>query len=80
MTARDGQQPIARTVGNRRVRLLGDGLPSKAERDAMAAFVANHRTRVPKGVFIYCNHEEMDEDRMKWTVDAVVERNRSRQR
>ena len=74
----DDQQPIGRTVGNRRVRRLGDGLPSKAERDAMTS-LGNYRTRVPKGVFFYRSHEEMDEDRLKWTVDKMMEVARSRQ-
>ena len=69
----DDQQPIGRTVGSRRVRRLGDGLPSKAERDAMSALVANRRTRAPKGVFIYHSREEMEADRFKWQVDAMVE-------
>ena len=35
---------------------------------AMAGYI----TRAPKGVFIYHSHEEMDADRLRWTVDAMV--------
>jgi hypothetical protein len=38
--------------------------------------MARYRTRAPKGVFIYYSAEEMDRDRLRWTVDAVVERQR----
>ena len=31
-----------------------------------------YRTRAPKGVFSYRNHEEMTRDRERWTVDAIV--------
>jgi len=34
------------------------------------------RTRAPKGVFIYDSAEAMDRDRLRWTVDAVVEKQR----
>ena len=73
----DNQQPINHTAGNRRVRRLGDGMPSEAERDAMD-LLSNYRTCVPKGVFIYHNHQEMDDDRIRWTVDKMVEVARSR--
>ena len=33
---------------------------------------AQYRTRAPKGVFVYSSHEEMAEDRLRWTVDAIV--------
>jgi len=47
-------------------------LETRAAIDAMARF----RTRAPKGVFIYYSAEEMDRDRLRWAVDAVVERHR----
>jgi len=75
----DDQQPIGRTVGIRRVRVLGDGLPGVEERAAMTA-LANYRTRAPKGLFFYRSHEEMEADRVKWQVEAMVETARSRQR
>jgi hypothetical protein len=67
------QQPIGRTVG-RRVARQGQPLTpgDRTAIDAMARF----RTRAPKGVFIYYSAEEMDSDRLRWTVDAVVERHR----
>jgi hypothetical protein len=63
------QQPIARTVGRRQVR-EGQTL-TPADREAMAQ-MAQYRTRAPKGVFRYHSQAEMDADRLRWTVDAVV--------
>ena len=63
------QQPIGRTVGKRRER-DGQAMTSD-DRDRMTA-MAGYTTRAPKGVFIYHSHEEMDADRMRWTVDAMV--------
>lgn len=37
---------------------------------------ARGRTRAPKGVFIYSSHEEMARDRERWTVEAIVQRQR----
>ena len=69
----DNQQPIRRTVGRCVAR---DGQPlTPADRAALAQ-LAQYRTRTPKGVFIYYSAEEMDADRMRWTVDAVVEKHR----
>jgi hypothetical protein len=63
------QQPILRTVGRRVSR---DGRPlSDADRAAMTT-MANYRTRAPKGVFRYRDHAEMEADRLKWQIDAVV--------
>jgi hypothetical protein len=67
------QQPIGRTVGLRKQR--AGGVPTAADRDALAS-MARYRTRAPKGVFIYHSAEEMDRDRLRWTVEAVVERQR----
>jgi hypothetical protein len=67
------QQPIRRTVGKRKTR---DGRPlSHADRAALI-HQAQYRTRVPKGVFIYCSADEMEADRLRWTVDAIVEKHR----
>ena len=38
--------------------------------------LAHYRTRAPKGVFIYRSAEEMESDRLRWTVDAIVEKHR----
>ncbi len=67
------QQPIQRTVGRRQSR---DGrLLNAADRAAMTQ-QARYHTRAPKGVFIYTSAEEMEADRLRWTVDAIVERQR----
>lgn len=70
------QQPISRIVG-RRVS-PGAGAPSdQATRTAMTR-MAQYRTRAPKGVYFYASHAQMEADRLRWTVDAVVERVRKR--
>jgi hypothetical protein len=73
MSSTVDQQPIRRTIGRRQSR---DGRPlTTADRAALAA-LARYRTRAPKGVFIYYSAEEMDADRLRWTVDAMVEKHR----
>jgi hypothetical protein len=66
------QQPIARVVG-RRVAPPPGALPNAAVRAAMTAN-AQYRTRAPKGVFFYSSHEEMERDRQRWSVEAIVAR------
>ena len=64
------QQPIGRTVGRRQSR---NGQPlTAADRDAMSRN-ARYVTRAPKGIFIYGSHEEMDADRQRWLIDAMVQ-------
>jgi hypothetical protein len=67
------QQPIGRIVGRRGPR--GGRRLTPADRAALDG-MARYRTRAPKGVFIYSSAEEMDRDRLRWTVDAIVERHR----
>jgi hypothetical protein len=67
------QQPIQRTIGRRQSR---DGRSLTAgDRAAMAAN-ARYVTRAPKGIFRYRNAEEMNADRQRWIVDAIVDRQR----
>jgi hypothetical protein len=69
MKSRPDEQPILRTVGKRVSR---DGPPlTEADREAMAT-MARYRTRAPKGVFRYDKHEQMEADRLKWQIEAVV--------
>jgi hypothetical protein len=68
------QQPIGRTIGRRR---QAEGLPDARAREAWTQ-MAQYRTRAPKGIFFYKNHEEMSADRLKWTVDAMVEQAKGR--
>ena len=64
------QQPIQRTVGRRQTR---DGQPlSDTDRAAMTRN-AQYRMRAPKGVFRYSSHAEMDADRLRWTIDLMME-------
>jgi hypothetical protein len=73
MSSTVDQQPIRRTIGRRQSR---DGRPlTTADRAALAS-LARYRTRAPKGVFIYYSAEEMDADRLRWTVDAMIEKHR----
>jgi hypothetical protein len=66
-----GEQ-FVRVVGKRRHPPVGE-LPSPLVRETLAA-MANYRTRAPKGVLLYWSHAEMDADRLRWTVEAMVER------
>ncbi len=65
---------FSRIVG-RRVRPAIGEPPTEEAQNAHASLLA-YRTRAPKGVFIYRSHEEMDLDRLRWTVEAMVERAR----
>ncbi|HPF25715.1 MAG TPA: hypothetical protein P5528_14215 [Steroidobacteraceae bacterium] len=77
MTDQDhNQQPIFRTVGRRRSR---DGQPLSAADRARMNDMARYVTRAPKGVFFYSSHEDMAADRLRWTVDAMVEVARARE-
>jgi hypothetical protein len=75
MSATDEQQPIARVVGWRRSR---DGQSLSAADRALMAQMAQYRTRAPKGVFIYHSREEMDADRLRWLVRAMLDKARER--
>lgn len=66
-----GQQPTRLTVGRRQSR---DGMPLDATARALMTQMARYRTRAPKGVFIYSSHEDMEADRMRWLVQAMVEK------
>jgi len=63
------QQPIGLVVGRRRPR---DGTPLDAAARARITELARYRTCAPKGIFIYDSHEEMEADRLRWLVDAMV--------
>jgi hypothetical protein len=63
-----------RVVGRRIPPRTGE-VPSHEAREALAA-MAQYRTCAPKGIFIYRSHEEMDADRLRWTVQAMVEHQR----
>jgi hypothetical protein len=70
------QQPIQRTIGKRVTPPVG-ALPSRDFRAAMTAN-AHYRTRAPKGIFFYENHDEMIRDRERWTIEAVIARQTER--
>lgn len=73
---RPDEQPIQRVVGKRVTPPWGR-LPSAAARAAMSAN-ARYRTRVPKGIFFYENHEQMARDRERWTVELIRARRTGR--
>lgn len=75
MTFDPGQQPIGLTVGRRRPRT---GAMSDAPARALMAQLARYRTRAPRGVFVYGSHQEMEADRMRWLVEAMVDRAKAR--
>lgn len=75
MNDNDDQQPIFRTVGRRKSR---DGQPLTSDDRARMTEMARYVTRAPKGVFIYASHAEMEADRQRWTIDAMVERSKAR--
>lgn len=71
MHSHPDQQPVGRTVGRR---ISREGRPlTPADRAAMTR-MAQYVTRAPKGVYRYRSQAEMDADRLRWTVDAVVAR------
>jgi hypothetical protein len=71
MSSVHNQQPIHLTVGRRRAR--DAGMPDARVR-ALMAQMARYRTRAPKGVFVYRSHEEMEADRVRWLVQAMIEK------
>lgn len=73
LAAVEDQQTLQRIVGRRRPR-EGRALTA-ADRAAMTR-MAQYRTRAPKGVFVYYSAEEMENDRLRWTVDAMIEKQR----
>jgi len=76
MTVRDERtgELFIRVVGHRTAPPLG--LPPPAASRQALAEMARYRTRAPKGVFLYTNHDEMEADRLRWTVEAMVARAR----
>jgi hypothetical protein len=37
-----------------------------------------YRTRAPKGLFFYENHDQMARDRERWIVEAIVQKQSER--
>jgi hypothetical protein len=40
--------------------------------------MAQYRTRVPKGIFIYASHEAANEDWERWRVEGMVVNSRAK--
>ena len=39
---------------------------------------ARYRTRAPKGLFFYESHQQMANDRERWTLEAIVQKQSER--
>jgi len=61
---------FSRTLGKRQPALAG-APPDAAARAAMTA-MAQYRTCVPKGVFIYSSHEAANADWEQWRVLGMI--------
>lgn len=61
---------FSRTLGKRRP--APAGTPPDAEARAAMAAMAQYRTRVPKGVFIYASHEAANVDWEHWRVLGMI--------
>lgn len=70
------QQQIRRVVG-KRVAPPPGAVPNEATRSAMDAN-ARYRTRAPKGLFFYESHDQMERDRERWIVQAIVQKQSER--
>jgi hypothetical protein len=68
MGAPDAGDKFMRTLGRRRPPL--GTAPSAEARAAMTA-MAQYRTAVPKGVFVYASHEAANEDWERWRLDGM---------
>ncbi len=64
------QQPIARVFGRRRAPPFGE--PPSPQARAAQAHMTRHSLCAPKGVFIDDGPEQMDADRLRWTVERTV--------
>ena len=63
-------EKFLRVVGKRSAPGIG-APPSPQARRALAS-LGKYRTCTPKGIFIYDCHADMDEDRVRWTVERIV--------
>jgi hypothetical protein len=68
-------ETFVRVLGARRAALGGP--PNAASRAAMTE-MAQYRTRVPKGVFIYASHEAANGDWERWRIDGMLANSRAK--
>lgn len=68
-------ETFIRQVGRRRrsprSTAEGVGEPPGAEARAAMTQMAQYRTRVPKGIFIYPSHEAANRDWERWRIDGM---------
>jgi len=72
--APEPEERFLRTLGQRRP-AAGGSPPGAAARAAMTA-MAQYRTRVPKGVFIYASHEAANSDWDDWRTLGMLSNTR----
>jgi hypothetical protein len=68
MDAPGGSEKFLRTLGRRRPSL---GTAPSAEARAAMTEMAQYRTAVPKGVFVYASHEAANEDWERWRIAGM---------
>lgn len=51
--------------------------PPSAEARAAMTGMAQYRTRVPKGIFVYASHDEANRDWDEWRVAAMLANTRA---
>lgn len=73
-------ETFIRTLGRRRrapqSTARGVGVPPSPEARAAMTKMAQYRTRVPKGVFIYGSHEQANQDWERWRAATMAANSR----
>lgn len=68
-------ETFVRVVGVRRA--AHGGSPPSAQSRAAMTEMAQYRTRVPKGVFVYASHEAANADWERWRIDGMLANSRA---
>lgn len=71
-TPRASDDAVATVIGTRQPRVPGPLRPPTAQERAWGREMANHRTRVPKGVFRYRTIQEANADWERWCAELVA--------
>ena len=67
---------FVRTIGKRRP--AAPGTPPSAQARAAMTAMAQYRTRVPKGVFVYASHEAANRDWEQWRIAGMQANTRAK--
>ncbi len=70
-----GSERFSRIIGKRA--RPAPGSPPTPEARACMTRMAQYRTCVPKGIFIYASHEEANADWERWRIEKMRQRQRS---